>query len=74
MGLAVVLEGGEDAEIRELHKWLKSHLAEHQMPLRWHRLTEIPRTSRGKVNRAEVAKSCAKEEPLDLRAILQGGS
>ena len=29
---------------------------------------------RGKINRVEVAKSCAKGEPLDLRTILQGGS
>jgi acyl-CoA synthetase (AMP-forming)/AMP-acid ligase II len=74
VGLAVALEGGEDAQIRELYGWLKRHLAEHQMPVRWHRVTEIPRTSRGKINRAEVAKSCAKGEPLDLRAILQGRS
>jgi acyl-CoA synthetase (AMP-forming)/AMP-acid ligase II len=74
VGLAVALEGGEDAQVRELHAWLKRHLAEHQMPVRWHRVTEIPRTSRGKINRAEVAKSCAQGEPLDLRSILQGGS
>lgn len=74
VGLAVALEGGDDAQIRGLYSWLKRHLAEHQMPMRWHRVTEIPRTSRGKINRAEVAKSCAKEEPLDLRAILQDRS
>jgi len=73
VGLAVALEG-DDAQVRELYGWLKRHLADHQMPMRMHRVTEIPRTSRGKINRAEVAKSCANSEPLDLRSILRSGS
>ena len=42
-----------------LHDWMAQHLAKHQMPKRWYVVDEIPRTSRGKVNRAAVAARCA---------------
>ena len=58
----------EPATLRGLLAWARQHLARHQMPLRWYLLDEIPRTSRGKVNRASVAGRCADRTPLDLRA------
>jgi acyl-coenzyme A synthetase/AMP-(fatty) acid ligase len=39
------------------------------MPRRWYVVDEIPRTSRGKVNRAQVAGRCAGLAPVDLRAL-----
>ncbi len=56
--------------IRELYAWLKQHLAEHQLPVNWYLVEAIPRTSRGKINRENVAKVCSKRSPLDLRRIL----
>ena len=44
-------------------------LAKHQVPRRWYVLAEIPRTSRGKVNRATVATQCQNETPLDVAGL-----
>ena len=70
VGLALVLPNGDDESIRKLHAWLRDHLAEHQMPVRWHLLETLPRTSRGKVNRDQIADACRSAPALDLRAIL----
>ncbi len=70
VGLALVLPKGNDDSIRKLHAWLRAHLAEHQMPVRWHLLENLPRTSRGKVNRDQIAELCRGAPAVDLRAIL----
>ena len=70
VGLAVVLENHDPATLRSLYDWLTRHLAKHQMPRRWYVVEEIPRTSRGKINRASVAAQCAGREPVDLRRVL----
>jgi acyl-coenzyme A synthetase/AMP-(fatty) acid ligase len=44
---------------------MRSQLAEFQMPQRWYLLPEIPRTSRGKINRATVAEACAGMQPAN---------
>jgi acyl-coenzyme A synthetase/AMP-(fatty) acid ligase len=41
------------------------------MPVRWWLLDEIPRTSRGKINRESVRAACSVRPPLDLARILQ---
>jgi len=69
VGLAVVLKSGDDGTVRRLLAWARRHLAVHQMPRRWYVVDEIPRTSRGKVNRAQVAGRCAGLAPVDLRAL-----
>lgn len=69
VGMAVVLVDREDGTIRDLHEWLARHLAEHKMPVRWYLLDEIPRTSRGKVNRDAVKQACASVPPLDLARV-----
>ncbi len=71
IGIAIVLGDKSDTSIRELHDWINTHLAEHKQPVRWHILEEIPRTSRGKINRDSVMQACSTETPLDMRAILQ---
>ena len=66
VGIAVVLKSQSDESVANLYHWLKRHLAAHQMPQRWYLLDDIPRTSRGKVNRAEVARKCAALKPVNL--------
>jgi acyl-CoA synthetase (AMP-forming)/AMP-acid ligase II len=72
VALAVVLSNPDPASLRELHGWLQRHLAEYQMPVRWHLLDAIPRTPQGKTSRSLVADRCAGLPPVDLRAILAG--
>jgi acyl-CoA synthetase (AMP-forming)/AMP-acid ligase II len=59
VGIALVIDDKGEERLAELRQWMTKRLARHQMPVRWHLLDEIPRTSRGKVNRAQVAQSCA---------------
>jgi acyl-CoA synthetase (AMP-forming)/AMP-acid ligase II len=73
VGMAVVLANRQDETIRSLHAWLKTHLAEHKMPSRWWVIGEIPRTSRGKINRDAVKAACEKQDSLDLPSILGKG-
>ena len=70
VGMAVVLGNQEDSTIRALHNWMESQLAEHKMPVRWWVVDEIPRTSRGKINRDAVKAACANLASLDLARIL----
>jgi len=55
VGLAVVMEG---ASLDDLKMFLGAKLAKHQMPVRYFVTDDIPRTSRGKINRDHVAKAC----------------
>jgi acyl-CoA synthetase (AMP-forming)/AMP-acid ligase II len=71
VGIAVVLKETNDDNIRALYAQLKSHLATFQMPQRWYFLPEIPRTSRGKVNRLNVAAKCATLAPTDVRTLVR---
>jgi acyl-CoA synthetase (AMP-forming)/AMP-acid ligase II len=73
VGIAIVLRTKEPAAVRRLFEWMRRHLARHQMPQRWYLLDEIPRSSRGKVNRASVAARCADLAPLDPRPIEEEG-
>jgi acyl-coenzyme A synthetase/AMP-(fatty) acid ligase len=50
---------------------MTQRLAKHQMPKSWYLVEEIPRTSRGKINRAAVAASCAALSAVDLRSLLR---
>ena len=68
--MALVINGSDVKACADLHAWLSSRLAEHKRPARWYLLGEIPRTSRGKINRSSVMEACAAIEPLDIRKIL----
>ena len=72
IGVALVLKEPRVASLRALHNWMRSRLAKHQMPQRWYLLEEIPRTSRGKVNREQVAALCSSQKAIDLRSVLEG--
>lgn len=69
IGIAVVLKSASDENLRGLYHRLKEHLAKFQMPQRWYLLSEIPRTSRGKINRTKVAQECANLKPIDHRTL-----
>ena len=74
VGVAVVLADAADATVLDLFDWTSRHLARHQLPQRWYVLPEIPRSSRGKVNRASVAERCASLTPLNLAALRRAHS
>jgi len=69
VGLAVVLERADPGTLRDLHDWLVRHLAAPQLPKRWYVVDEIPRSARGKVNRAGVAARCTGLQSVDLRSL-----
>ncbi len=69
VGVAVVVDRASDEILSGLFAWVKRHVAQHQLPVRWYVVDEIPRTSRGKINRAEVARACAGREPLRARQL-----
>jgi acyl-CoA synthetase (AMP-forming)/AMP-acid ligase II len=71
VGIALVLKEKDDKTLRELHNFMKDHLARHQMPVRWYLVDEIPRTSRGKINRDQVARTCSRINPINLKSILR---
>jgi acyl-CoA synthetase (AMP-forming)/AMP-acid ligase II len=73
VAVAVVLRSRDDDTLGRLHAWLRHHVAAHQMPRRWYVLEALPRTSRGKLNRAEVAALCARAAPVDPRRLPRGG-
>lgn len=74
VGMAVVMSKQDDDTFRALHQWMKQHLAEPKMPVRWWVVEEIPRTSRGKINRDAVKNACADLPPLDLARVLAEGA
>ena len=74
VGLAVVLADTQDTTVQQLHAWMAKHLAEPKMPARWWAMIEIPRTSRGKINREAVKAACVDKPPLDLVRILAAGA
>jgi acyl-CoA synthetase (AMP-forming)/AMP-acid ligase II len=69
VGVAVVLADTADATVLDLFDWTSRHLARHQVPQRWYVVPEIPRSSRGKVNRASVAERCAALTPVNLASL-----
>lgn len=70
VGIAVVLADQSDATVSALHGWMAQHLAEHKMPSRWWQVDEIPRTSRGKINREAVKAACIGRQSIDMLRIL----
>jgi acyl-CoA synthetase (AMP-forming)/AMP-acid ligase II len=71
VGLALVLNDQDSQTIRDLHAWISQRLAVHKHPERWYVLDQIPRTSRGKINRETVMNECMEREPLNVRQLLR---
>ena len=66
VGVALVLERDHAGLRHDLYHWTRDRIADHKVPTRWYTLDEIPRTSRGKINRQEVARHCGTMEPIDF--------
>jgi acyl-CoA synthetase (AMP-forming)/AMP-acid ligase II len=71
IGVAMVMEKADDDTLTALHRWCSHHLATHQMPRRWYVVPEIPRTSRGKVNRSQVAAYCETRPAVPFAKLLR---
>jgi fatty-acyl-CoA synthase len=71
VAMAVVLKNDDPITIQALYGWMKRHLAEFKMPVRWYVLDSLPHNSRGKISRHAVRQSCAQRVPLDLQKILR---
>lgn len=71
VAIAVVLKNADAATIQSLHGWMRRHLAEFKMPIRWYIVESLPRTSRGKIDRNAIQESCIQRAPLDLPTILR---
>ena len=71
VAVAMSLTDDNEASIATLHQWVTQNLAEFKLPARWYVLDEVPRTSRGKVNREQVRDHCKTVEPINLRTILR---
>ena len=74
VGIALVLEKDDPATMKALHSWISDHLAGHKIPTTWFLLEEIPKTSRGKVKRGELADHCAERTPVDMAQILEAAT
>ena len=74
VAMAVVLSRHDDATLRQLHAWLREHLAEFKIPQRWYVVEELPKNSRGKISRITVQELCAGLTPVDLVGLLRRGS
>ncbi len=64
VGIALVLQSVDKQALTQVRAWTQQHLAQHQIPARWYLLDEIPRTSRGKINRGEIAAKCQVLRPV----------
>ena len=70
IAIALVLEHKDKQSLSELHAWLKRHLAEHKMPVRWYLVDEIPRNDRGKMDRRKIGMLCEDLKPIDPTAYV----
>lgn len=70
VAVALVMETEDTVLLRNLYIWTSKRLPDHKIPVRWHLLDEIPKTDRGKINRAKLAQYCADQAPVDIRQIL----
>jgi acyl-CoA synthetase (AMP-forming)/AMP-acid ligase II len=71
VAMAIVLQDDATTTIRDLRDWMTRHLAEFKMPTRWYSVASLPRNSRGKISRKDVAELCEQNQPLDLQSILK---
>jgi acyl-CoA synthetase (AMP-forming)/AMP-acid ligase II len=70
VGLAIVLDNRDERTVFGLYQWVADHLAKHKHPERWFLLDEIPRTSRGKINRESVRQACETITPVNMRELV----
>ncbi len=71
VGVAFVAPEIGQAGLRQLHEVVTTKLGAHQVPARWYLVSEVPRTSRGKVNRRTVAEACSSLTPINWREVIR---
>ena len=71
VAIALVLKNQDPKALADVHQWIAGHLTEYKRPVRWFLLDEIPRTSRGKINRDVVRKLCSGQTPVNLNRVLR---
>lgn len=54
--VAAVYSGARDISLPQLRTWCTQHLARHQWPSYWQRVTSIPRMANGKISRRLLAE------------------
>jgi long-chain acyl-CoA synthetase len=69
VAVALVLNDPNEAELARVYRAALDRLAVHQLPRRWFLVDQIPRTLRGKLNRADVAAHCAGQPMHDQRNL-----
>jgi long-chain acyl-CoA synthetase len=66
VAVALVLETDREGTLRQLQDWTRDHLVKNQLPQAWFLLPQLPRSSRGKINRTIVATQCATMKPIRM--------
>ena len=62
MGAAIVWKlAPPPGALQDLALWCRARLPEYKIPTRWFVLKEMPRTGRGKLQRALVAELCLRQ-------------
>ena len=63
IGVCIVLDQGVIyPTVSELTQWCGSVMSDHKIPVLWYQVDSIPKTSRGKINRDDVARFCETQE------------
>ncbi len=62
VGAAVVLRPNSSG-LAAVESWCRENLTTFKVPAKWFELTELPRTSRGKINRNQLAETLIKAKP-----------
>ena len=56
---ALIIKENTNLLSDDMHKWICKYISDYKAPKVWYRVKEIPKTTRGKINREEVAKYCS---------------
>lgn len=64
IGVAIALRNGAEVDARALRRWCAERISREKVPVKWVILDEIPKTDRGKINRATVAAHCLDREQV----------
>lgn len=65
VAIAVVLHEPDPRSMSRVYGWVRTHLADYQIPRQWYVVGALPRNARGKINRAEVGQMCAALAPVE---------
>ena len=55
---ALIIKENTNLLSDDMYKWICKYISDYKAPKVWFRVKEIPKTTRGKINREEVAKYC----------------